>query len=83
MNKLVLTPHLKKNKNKFTTKIKLYTPSEFISSDISFDKIEKSHYKMKLYRTSEFISNDISFEKTLTTINYFQSIHNSHAIKSV
>ena len=47
------------------------------------NKLKKSHYKMKLYRTSEFITDDISFEKNLTTINYFQSIHNSSVIKSV
>ena len=38
---------------------------------------------MKLYTTSEFISNAISFEKSLTTLNYFQSILNSNVIKSV
>ena len=38
-----MTLHLKKN---LTTKMKLYTTSEFISSDISFEKIKKKyHYK--------------------------------------
>ena len=65
--------------------MKLYTTSEFISNsnDTSFEKnkINKKNLttKIKLYTTS----NDISFEKNLTTINHFQSIHNSNVIKSV
>ena len=47
--------------------MKLYTTSEFIFNDTSFEKKNKNKKnlttKMKLYRTSEFISNDISFEK--------------------
>ena len=50
----------KRNKKNLTTKMKLYTTSEFISSDISFEK-KNLTTKMKLYPTSEFISNDISF----------------------
>ena len=46
--------------------MKLYTTSEFISSDISFEKKNNKKNlttKIKLYTTSEFISSDISFEK--------------------
>ena len=42
--------------------MKLYTTSEFISSDISFEK-KILTTKMKLYTTGEFINNDILFEK--------------------
>ena len=49
--------------------MKLYTTSEFISSDISFEKQKNKKQnkkknltrKMKLYITREFISNDTSF----------------------
>ena len=50
--------------------MKLYTTSEFISNDISFEKNKNKKNlttKMKLYTTSEFISNDISFEKKYLT----------------
>ena len=52
--------------------MKLYTSSEYMITDTSFEKKIKtkksSPQKMKLYRTSEFINNDISFEKkNLTT----------------
>ena len=66
--------------------MKLYTTSEFISSDISFEKkLKNLATKTKLYMTSEFISNEKKFhlKKNLATINHFQSIHNSHVIKSV
>ena len=48
-------------KNNLTTKMKLYTPGEYMNTDTSFDKKNKkiSLQKMKLYTTSEFISNDI------------------------
>ena len=49
-------------KNNHTRKMKLYGTSEFISSDISFEK-KNPTTKMKLYKNSEFISKDISFEK--------------------
>ena len=45
--------------------MKLYTTSEFISSDISFEK-KNLTTKMKLYTTSEFIRNDTSFEKKIS-----------------
>ena len=39
-------------KNSLTTILKLYTTSEFISNDISFEK-KNLIIKMKLYTTSE------------------------------
>ena len=76
-----MTLHLKKN---LTAKMKLYTTSEFISSDISFEKIKKNiTTKMKIYTTREFISNNTAFEKNLITINHFQLIHNLNAKKFV
>ena len=61
-----MTFHLKKKKNQknIATKMKHCTTSEFISSDISFEKkIKKFTTKIKLYTTSEFISNETSFQK--------------------
>ena len=59
-----MTFHLK---NILTTKMKLYTTSEFISNDISFEKkINKKNNlitKMGLYTTSDYMSTDTSFEK--------------------
>ena len=49
--------------------MKLYTTSEFISNDISFEKKKNLTTKIKLYTTSEFISNDISFEKKIKKIS--------------
>ena len=45
--------------------MKLYTTSEFISNDASFEKKIKKNLttEIKLYTTSEFIRNDTSFEK--------------------
>ena len=56
-----------------------------MSTNPSFEKKLKQNLttKIKFYATSEFISNDASFEKVITTINHFQSIHNSNVIKSV
>ena len=46
--------------------MEIYTTSEFISNDISFEKNKKSNLatKMKLYTTSEYMSTDTSFEET-------------------
>ena len=41
-----------KNKNNLTTKMRLYTTSEFISNEISFEKKNNHTTKMKLYTTS-------------------------------
>ena len=45
--------------------MKLYATSEYMSSEISFEKNEKiiSLQKMKLYTTSEYMSSRISMEK--------------------
>ena len=53
--------------------MKLYTTSEFISSDISFEK-KNLTTNMKLYPTSEFISNDISFAPKYIIIPLFYLI---------
>ena len=58
-----MTFHLKKNN--LTAKMKLYTTSEFVSNDISFEKNNLTT-KMKLYTTSEFVSNNVSFEKKIS-----------------
>ena len=51
--------------------MKLYTTSEFISSDILFEK-KNLTTKMKLYTTSEFMSNDISFaSKSIIILFYY------------
>ena len=49
-------------------KMKLYTTSEFISNDISFEK-KNLTTKMRLYTTSEYMNNDISFEKNKKIIS--------------
>ena len=36
-----MTFHLKKKKNNLTTKLKLYTTSEYMNKDISFEKNKK------------------------------------------
>ena len=60
-----------KNKKILTTKKKLYTTSEFISNEISFEKKNLTR-KIKLYTTSEFISNDISFAlKSVIIVLYY------------
>ena len=53
-------------KKKFTTKMRLYTTSEFISNDTSLKKNLTT--KMKLYTTGEFISNDISLKKKIVSL---------------
>ena len=62
--------------------MRLYTTREYMTSNISFEK-KNLTTKIRLYITSEYMSSDISFEKHLTTINHFQSLHNSNVIKSV
>ena len=52
--------------------MKLYTTSELISNDISFEKKKKKNNlsrKLKLYTTSEYMNNDISYEKNKKIIS--------------
>ena len=74
-----MTLHFKKKKKiiiiikNLTTKMKLYTTSEFISNDTSFQKKKKIlTTKMKLYTAREFVSNDISFaQKSIIILFYY------------
>ena len=59
--------------------MKLYTTSEFISNDISFEKNNKKKLttKMKFYTTSAHMSTDTTFEKKIKKSHYKnETLHN-------